>query len=137
MKIKINKLIVLFMFLFMSVTSYADDKDKRYFLFVGEPTAAAWKYLINNPQDREDKVKVAMRKLGGEVLSYYFGLGDGKNYIMVTLPNDNISIQALYLMRLPTGLLKSYNITEMMPSAQMAKALKKSAEYIANDKTMK
>jgi hypothetical protein len=54
--------------------------------------------------------------LGGEVISYYFGLGDGKNYITVTIPNDNELIQAIYLMRLPSGLLNSYKVIELMPS---------------------
>ena len=81
---------------------------------------------MENPTDRKLEVEAGMKALGGKVLSYYFGLGDGKNYITVQLPNDNELIQAIYLMRLPSGLLNSYKIIELMPSGQMSEALKKS-----------
>ena len=106
----------------------ATEKDLRTFMFIGEPSAAAWKYLMDNPEDRKAEVAGAFKALGGEVLSYFFGLGDGKNYITVTIPNDNELIQAIYLMRLPSGLLNSYQVIELMPSAQMSAALRKSGK---------
>lgn len=77
-----------------------------------------------------------MAAIGGKVLSYYFGLGDGKNYITVQLPDDNEVIQAVYVMRLPSGLLNSYQIIELMPSDQMSAALRKSAEFIQKEKDL-
>ena len=114
----------------------ADTRELRHFMFIGEPNAAAWKYLMEHPQDRKAEVAGAFKALGGEVLSYYFGLGDGKNYITVTIPNDNELIQAIYLMRLPSGLLNSYQVIELMPSDQMSAALKKSKQLIEGDKTV-
>jgi uncharacterized protein with GYD domain len=134
---KIPALLITLLLLAVSLPSVAKPKDLRHFMFVGEPTAAAWKFLMDNPEDRKAQVAGAFKALGGEVVSYYFGLGDGKNYITVTIPNDNELIQAIYLMRLPSGLLKSYQVIELMPSEQMSKALKRSAELIANDKTVK
>ena len=113
-----------------------DEQDVRYFLIVGEPSAAAWKFLMENPADRQKEVEAGMKAIGGKVLSYYFGLGDGKNYITVQLPDDNEVIQAVYLMRLPTGMLNSYKIIELMPSDQMAEALKRSAEFIRMEKDL-
>ena len=110
--------------------------DLRHFMFIGEPTAETWKYLMENPQDRKAEVAGAFEALGGEVLSYYWGLGDGRNYITVTIPNDNELIQAIYLMRLPSGLLNSYRVIELMPSEQMSEALKKSKELIEGDSTV-
>ncbi|WNC74001.1 GYD domain-containing protein [Thalassotalea psychrophila] len=104
-----------------STAASAEQQDKRHFMFIGEPNAAAWKYLMDNPADRKSSVEGAFKELGGEVLSYYFGLGDGKNYITVTIPNDNELIQAIYLMRLPAGMLTSYKVIELMPSEQMSK----------------
>jgi uncharacterized protein with GYD domain len=112
------------------------DSDVRYFMFIGEPNAAAWEYLMENPDDRKVAVEESFKALGGEVLSYYFGLGNGKNYITVTIPNDNELIQAIYLMRLPSGLLKSYEVLELMPSEQMSEALKRSKKLIENDTTV-
>ncbi len=114
----------------------ATEKDLRTFMFIGEPSAAAWKYLMDNPEDRKAEVAGAFKALGGEVLSYFFGLGDGKNYITVTIPNDNELIQAIYLMRLPSGLLNSYQVIELMPSEQMSEALKKSKQLIEGDTTV-
>ena len=114
----------------------ATEKDLRTFMFIGEPSAAAWKYLMDNPEDRKAEVAGAFKALGGEVLNYYFGLGDGKNYITVTIPNDNELIQAIYLMRLPSGLLNSYQVIELMPSEQMSEALKKSKQLIEGDTTV-
>ena len=103
-------------------------------MFIGEPNASAWQYMMENPEDRKEAVSEAFKKLGGKIIGYYFGLGDGKNYIICELPNDNELIQAVYLMRLPTGLLESYEIKELMPSEQMSDALKKSKELINMEK---
>ncbi len=135
MKESRNTLAVLVL-LFFSVHSVADERLPRHFLFIGEPSAAAWQYLMDNPADREKEVEEAMAALGGKILSYYFGLGDGKNYITVQLPDDNEIIQAIYLMRLPTGLLKSYQVIELMPSARMSNALRRSREFIESEKKM-
>ena len=113
------------------------ENDIRTFMFIGEPNAAAWQYLMNNPEDRKAEVEGAFKALGGEVLSYYFGLGNGKNYITVTIPNDNELIQAIYLMRLPSGMLTSYQVIELMPSDQMVKALIRSKELLEADTSIK
>ena len=113
----------------------AANADKRHFMFIGEPSAAAWKFLMDNPEDRKAEVAGAFEALGGKVLSYYWGLGDGRNYITVTIPNDNELIQAIYLMRLPSGLLNSYQVIELMPSEQMSEALKRSKQLLDKDTT--
>lgn len=113
---------------------FVQAQEKRTFMFVGEPNAAAWQFLMDNPQDRKEEVANLFEKLGGKIIGYYFGLGDGKNYIICELPNNNELIQAVYLMRLPSGLLASYQIKELMPSEQMSAALKKSKELIEIEK---
>ena len=123
--------------LILAATAFAEEhKEPRYFIFIGEPNAAAWKYLMENPADRKQEVEAGMEAVGGKVLSYYFGLGDGKNYITVQLPDDNEVIQAVYLMRLPSGLLNSYQVIELMPSNQLSEALKRSAKFIQMEKDL-
>ena len=116
--------------------AWADGKDVRHFMFIGEPNAEAWQFMMEHPEDRKASVEKAFKALGGEMLSYYFGLGDGKNYITVELPDDNEIIQAVYVMRLPSGLLNSYEVIELMPSAQMSEALKRSQEFIELEKSL-
>jgi len=109
------------------------EGKKRIFLFVGEPNATAWKILIENPADREASMSKAIAKLGGEMLSYYWGLGDGKNYITIALPDDNELIQAVYVTRLGDDLLKSYEAIEVMSSKDMTSALKRVKDVKAFD----
>ena len=88
-------LAVLCILISLSVSVFAKPEESvRHFMFVGEPSAKAWEMLARNPVDRRKAVENAFSKLGGEILGYYFGLGDGKNYITVTLPDDNEVIQA-------------------------------------------
>jgi len=122
--------------LMFSCMAAAEQQKQRHFMFIGEPNAAAWQYLMDHPEDRKQQVEGAFKALGGDVISYYFGLGDGKNYITVTIPNDNELIQAIYLMRLPTGMLNSYQVIELMPSEQMSEALKRSKRLIDSDSTV-
>jgi uncharacterized protein with GYD domain len=119
--------------IFFSINVWGGE-NIRHFLFIGEPNASAWQYLMDNPQDRQAATKEAMRKIGGEILQYWFGLGDGKNYIIVRLPDDNTIIQAVYLMRKPSGLLDSYEVIELMSSADMVNALNKSKEFLKIEK---
>ena len=116
---------------------FGAEQEQRHFMFIGEPNAAAWQYLMNHPEDRKKQVEGAFKALGGQVISYYFGLGDGRNYITVTIPDDNTLIQAIYLMRLPSGMLNSYKVIELMPSDQMSEALKRSKQLIEGDTTVK
>ena len=132
-----NRWVACVCLLLLSFSAYSKEKDLRTFMFIGEPSAKAWQYLLDNPADRKAEVSAAFKQLGGEVIKYYFGLGNGKNYIIVTIPNDNELIQAIYLMRLPTGLLNAYEVIELMPSDQMSAALKKSKALINADKTVK
>ena len=141
MTVTSNKSIRMFWLILMALPLFSSmalgaEKGQRHFMFIGEPNAKAWQYLMDNPEDRKQQVEGAFRALGGEVISYYFGLGNGKNYITVTIPNDNELIQAIYLMRLPSGLLNSYQVIELMPSDQMSDALKRAGKLIESDSTV-
>ena len=60
-----------------------------------------------------------------------------KDCITVTIADDNELVQAIYRMRQPSELLKSYQVIELMPSEQMSEALKKSKQLIEGDTTVK
>ena len=110
-----------------------DAPDMRTFLFIGTSNSAAWEMQITNPGDRAASVKGGIEALGGELLSYYWGLGNGKNYITVSLPDDPTFIQAFYVSRLGDGLLDDYQMIELMSSADMAEALARVPEIKAQD----
>lgn len=126
----------LFAAFFVGAASFASAQDSaadRTFMFVGTANGAAWKMLIASPSDREASVRGSIEKLGGKLLSYHFGLGNGKNYILVSLPDDPTFIQAFYLTRLGDGLLNDYQMIEMMSSSDMAVALERVKEIKAVD----
>jgi len=116
-----------------SLASAQDNTVDRTFLFVGTPNGAAWEMQIAAPGDREPMVRGGIEKLGGELLSYYWGLGNGKNYITVSLPDDPTFIQAFYLSRMGDGLLDDYQMIELMSSSDMAIALSRVPEVKAVD----
>lgn len=116
-----------------TAASAEDAESMRTFLFIGTSNSAAWEMQIANPGDRAASVKGGIEALGGELLSYYWGLGNGKNYITVALPDDPTFIQAFYVSRLGDGLLEDYQMIELMSSADMAEALARVPEIKAHD----
>ncbi|GAA6159680.1 GYD domain-containing protein [Seohaeicola saemankumensis] len=116
-----------------SMATAEDAANMRTFLFIGTSNSAAWEMQIANPGDRAASVKGGIEALGGELLSYYWGLGNGKNYITVALPDDPTFIQAFYVSRLGDGLLTEYQMIELMSSADMAEALERVQEIKAQD----
>jgi len=111
----------------------AGSTKMRTFLFIGEPNAAAWKFLIENPADRQATMSKVTEKLGGKMLSYYWGVGDGRNYITIAMRDDIELIQASYIARLGDGLLVSYRMIELIDSAAMTRALKRVRDVKAVD----
>jgi len=113
----------------------AQDKDMRHFLFVGEPNAATWEMLVNNPEaaNRQEVMSKAIENLGGEIHTYYWGFSDGKNYITMSMPNDSELLQAMYVLRKSQGLLESYKSIELMTGDEMVASLKRIDEVKAVD----
>lgn len=115
-------------------TLWADENSNmRTFLFISTPKSAAWEMQIAKPGDRAASVRGGIEALGGEFLSYYWGLGNGKNYLTVSLPDDLTFIQAFYVTRLGDGLLDDYQMIELISSADMATALARGPDVKAVD----
>lgn len=129
-----KRLFFIITFAFFGLSLHAQESNEmRTFLFVGTPNSAAWEMQIAAPGDREAMMRGGIEKLGGELLSYYWGLGTGKNYIIVNLPDDPTFIQAFYLTRLGDDVLEDYQMIELMSSPDMAEALARVPEIKAAD----
>ena len=89
--------------------------------------------MIENPTDREKTAAQSIEKLGGEMLSYYWGVGNGRNYIIIAMPDDIELIQANYITRLGDGFLNSYKMIELMSSEAMTGALRRVRDVKAVD----
>ncbi|WP_171133114.1 MULTISPECIES: hypothetical protein [unclassified Ruegeria] len=116
--------------IFFSGSVWAEGQHSRYYLGIGETTPDVWQDLIDNPTDQEETMGAAPSAMGGEIISYFWVLADGKNYITIRLPDDPEIVQTRYLSRLSQGVLKSYTFTELMTSADMVDALKRIPDFM-------
>ncbi|WP_282121511.1 GYD domain-containing protein [Ruegeria atlantica] len=107
----------------------AEETRSRYYLGIGEPSPEAWQIMIENPTDRGEGMGAALEAMGGEMISYFWGMADGRNYVTVRVPDDPSMVQAMYAARLSQGVLKNYTFIELMTSADMVEALKRVPEF--------
>ncbi|WP_171102927.1 hypothetical protein [Ruegeria sp. HKCCD7255] len=76
---------------YATLVNAEDSQNMRTFLFIGTSNSAAWEMQIANPGDRAASVKGGIEALGGELLSYYWGLGNGKTtspFRYLTIPRS-------------------------------------------------
>jgi len=112
------------------------EKEMRIFLFTGKPSPAAWKYMKENPGDRKAATAASLEKVGCKMISYYWGLTTGKNYIIIAVP-DGKTAQAMLVQRLSSDLLLEYDAIELVPSSQMPAVIERVKELDAADDSLK
>ena len=110
-----------------------DESPKRIFMYIAQPSSEAWQFLLNNPQDRRKVTAAALEKIDVELLSYYFGLGNGRLYITVAVP-DGVTAQAMVIIKLATPQLDEYEAIELVASEDMSAVLAKARELIKVEK---
>jgi hypothetical protein len=112
------------------------EKQMRIFMFSAKPSAKGWQFMKENPGDRKAATAGAMEKIGGKMLAYYFGLTDGKNYIIAALP-DGKTAQALLVQRLATDMVLEYDAIELVESSSMPAMFERLKEIEAADDSLK
>jgi hypothetical protein len=112
------------------------EKEMRIFMFSAKPSAKGWQFMKENPGDRKAATAGAMEKIGGKMLAYYFGLTDGKNYIIAALP-DGKTAQALLVQRLATDMVLEYDAIELVESSSMPAMFERLKEIEAADDSIK
>jgi len=118
-----------------SVAAETADETRRYFMFSSRPNADAWKVMIANPEDREAATSAAVARIGGEMLGYYWSVGEARNYIILALP-DSETVLAMLIQRLSSGLLVEYEATELLLSSDMPGVFARLEELNAADNSM-
>jgi uncharacterized protein with GYD domain len=114
----------------------AQEKSMRYFLFTAKPSPEAWRFMKKNPGDRRAATENAMKKIGCEMLEYYWGLTNGRNYIIVAAP-DGKTVQAMLVQRLSSGLVLEYEAIELVRSSDMPAMFQRLKEIEAADDSLK
>jgi hypothetical protein len=112
------------------------EKEMRIFMFSAKPSAKGWQFMKANPGDRKAATAGAMEAIGGKMLAYYFGLTDGKNYIIAALP-DGKTAQAMLVQRLATDLVTEYDAIELVESSAMPAMFERLKEIEAADDSTK
>ena len=89
-------------------------------------TPEAWQAMINNPQDRLEAIKPALKKLGGKIVTGYLSFGDYDTIAIVELP-DHVSAAGMAMAFAAGGACKNVKTTPLMTAAEGIDALKKAA----------
>lgn len=84
-------------------------------------TPEAWQAMINNPQDRLEAIKPALKKLGGKIVSGYLSFGDYDTIAIV------VSAAGMAMAFAAGGACKNVKTTPLMTAAEGLDALKKAA----------
>jgi len=99
-------------------TASAEDKKTRY-LLEGISTPAVYAALMKSPEDRSINAKVLMEAAGCELIDYYLGVNNYKNYIIFDC-GEETNLSALQILIFGSGGVSSGTATELRTAAQMA-----------------
>ena len=88
----------------------------KYYLMIAEPGAEAWAGAINAGGDMAESAGKDIENMGGQLISYWLGVGEAKNYGVVAFP-DSMDIARITYLRASQGIMKNLQFIEVMPSS--------------------
>lgn len=90
-------------------------------------TPRGWAALIQNPHDRLEAVRPAVRRLGGSIVSGWMMFGEYDLVLIVDMP-DNASAAALSMAASAGGALKNVRTTPLLSLEEGVAAMQKAAQ---------
>ena len=109
-------------------TASADTgSQKTRYLIEGVSTPAVYGALMQNPEDRSANAKVLMAAAGCELIDYYLGVNNYKNYIIIDC-GEETNLSALQILLFGSGGMGEGSLTELRTAAQMAEDAKAAAD---------
>jgi len=137
MKFFIKKLMnIKTMFLLLTMTclmgtAYAASNtgEKKRYMLEGVATPAVFASVIKTPQDRGPNAANLMKKLGCELLDYYVGVHNYKNYVVIECGVD-VDLAVLQFTMFASGAITESTATEIITSAEL-KAVGERAQKIS------
>ncbi|MGL1886529.1 MAG: GYD domain-containing protein [Reichenbachiella sp.] len=100
-------------------SAQAQETNMKYYLMIGQPDDEAWKMVIEAGGDMAVPARKSIEAMGGELISYWVGVTEAKNYGIVAFP-DSKSIAQIVYMRTIQGVMKNIEFKEIMPTDQAA-----------------
>jgi len=111
---------------FANVASAGTEDQKTRYLLEGVSTPAVYAALMKNPEDRSANAKVLMAAAGCELIDYYLGVNNYKNYIIIDC-GEETNLSALQILIFGSGGVSTGTATELRTAAQMAEDAKVAA----------
>lgn len=94
------------------------------YLFQLSYGAEAWAAMIDRPQNRAEKVRAAVEKLGGKISQFWFSFGEYDIVGVLEMPN-NVSAAAFSMAVAAGGACTSFKTTPLISVEEGLKAMKK------------
>jgi uncharacterized protein with GYD domain len=85
--------------------------------------------LVNEPQDRIEKVRPAVEGLGGRIESAYYAFGEHDVILTVEMP-DNTKAAAMALAVGAGGAVSAYTTTVLLTPEEAVQAMSEAAESV-------
>jgi uncharacterized protein with GYD domain len=89
-------------------------------------TPEACAAMVRNPQNRAEKVRSAVEKLGGRIEGSWLCFGEDDHEVILQMP-DNVSAAAFAIAVAAGGAVKTYKTTPLMTSEEGIEAMRKAA----------
>lgn len=115
-RIELKLVATALLLLLLSLPANADG-NKRYML-EGIASPAVFASIISTPQDRGPNAAGLMKQAGCELLDYYVGVHNYKNYVVIECA-ENADIAALQITLYASGAISTATATEIVTSAEL------------------
>lgn len=87
-------------------------------------TPAAWKLMVQNPQDRESALRDLAAKMNAKVVCMYFTAGEYDGVGIIDAPDDE-TVNAMIFAVTGAGHVKATRTTRLYTMAEVLKSLNK------------
>tara|TARA_B100001123_G_C15194471_1_gene980792 strand:- start:115 stop:447 length:333 start_codon:yes stop_codon:yes gene_type:complete len=99
----------------------------RYMAII-EASPDAFKGLIQTPEDRREKTKPLFSATGMTLEHYWFGVGSNLLYIVMSGPDDDVTLEAITMLVHSSGISQSVNVIKLMTSKEAVASMHKARE---------
>ncbi|MAZ89588.1 MAG: hypothetical protein CL693_18295 [Cellvibrionaceae bacterium] len=112
-------------FLFSSGWVVADEqvKNMKLYLMIGQPNSETWAGIVKNETDMSIDGRKGIEAMGGEMLGFYIGVGEMKNYAIVAFP-DSFDVSRIVFTRAMQGVMDDIQFIEIMSTEKAQEVFK-------------
>lgn len=98
-------------------------EDMKLFLMIGKPNAQAWANIVKNELDMSEGGRKGIEAMGGKMLGFYIGVGEMKNYAIVSFPSS-FEVSRIVFTRAMQGVMDDIQFIEIMSTATAQEVFK-------------